>query len=270
MSILNIVKSACGYGGEDPFQISISDIELHKGSLYFLLGKSGSGKSTFLEAIGLMNRTFSDKASYDVTFTISDSDSIDIRNLWDDENKLSKFRSDNLSFIFQTTNLMDNFTVGENMSFGLLLSGKNSEQSKDKILPLMMSIDLPHEIYDKKVQNLSGGQRQRVAFVRALTAPFEVMFCDEPTGNLDPVVANKLMTTLKGNIVEANKTAIIVSHSIDLAVAYADHIVVITPGDNSNGLIEPKFIYDRVGETWQNHSGQEMMDFEKFLTQQIS
>lgn len=260
--IFNIKYLRCSYNPET-IVLAVDNLQIHRGKFYFVIGKSGIGKSTLIESLGLMSDTMSDETEviYDGKYSL--------KSIWF-KDSISEFRANNYSFIFQENNLLDNFTTGENMSFGLLLSGKNSEQSKDKILPLMMSIDLPHEIYDKKVQNLSGGQRQRVAFVRALTAPFEVMFCDEPTGNLDPVVANKLMTTLKRNIVEANKTAIIVSHSIDLAVAYADHIVVITPGDNSNGLIEPKFIYDRVGETWQNHSGQEMMDFEKFLTQQIS
>lgn len=254
---------SCSYDNGNTIVLTGNQLRVDRGKFYFVIGKSGIGKSTLLESLGLMSDTLSEDSG--VLYNEEQS----LKQLWGSD-KLSKFRAENYSFIFQENNLLENFSTGENMSFGLLLSGKNTSEAKSKILPLMSSIDLPHDTFDKKIQNLSGGQRQRVAFVRALTAPFEVMFCDEPTGNLDPVVANKLMTVLKENIVNNDKTAIIVSHSIDLAVAYADHIWVITPGDKSNGVLKNEHMYDNLDGKWTNHRGEEMSDFQDFLTQQIS
>lgn len=260
--IFDINCLRCSYNPETVV-LSVDNLKIQRGKFYFVIGKSGIGKSTMIESLGLMSDTMS--ADSDVIYDGKDS----LKDIWTKES-ISEFRANNYSFIFQENNLLENFTTGENMSFGLLLSGKNSEQAKEKILPLMTSIDLPHDVYEKKVQNLSGGQRQRVAFVRALTAPFEVMFCDEPTGNLDPVVANKLMTVLKNNIVENNKTAIIVSHSIELAIAYADHILIITPGEKSNGIINKGSTYYKKGELWYDHHNNVMDEFHDFLTQKIS
>ncbi len=262
-TLFDIQKLACSYDKGRTTILSVEDIDIERGKFYFVIGKSGIGKSTLLECLGLMSDTLSEES------VVTYSGKQNLKDIWNSD-LVPEFRANNYSFIFQENNLLENFTTGENMSFGLLLAGKNSNEAKDRILPLMDRIDLPREVYDKKVQQLSGGQRQRVAFVRALTAPFEVMFCDEPTGNLDPIVADKLMTVLKVQIIKQNKTAIIVSHNIELADKYADHIIIIKPGDNSVGEITPTQLYNKHEKDWYDNDGNQMSDFCEFLKQQIS
>ncbi len=262
-TLFDIQNMACSYDNGNTVILSVSDLKIERGKFYFIIGKSGIGKSTLLESIGMMSDTISPESK------VMYCGQHQLKQLWQSD-FAPEFRARNYSFIFQENNLLENFTAGENMSFGLLLAGQNISDARDKILPLMTAIDLPHELYDKKIQNLSGGQRQRVAFVRALTAPFEVMFCDEPTGNLDPVVANKLMTVLRDQVIDQNKTAIIVSHSIELADEYADHVVVIKSGKDSIGKINLSQLYHKRDKVWYGNEGNRMSEFYDFLRQQIS
>ncbi|GAA4343171.1 ATP-binding cassette domain-containing protein [Flaviaesturariibacter amylovorans] len=229
--LFTIENLACAYNRqEDDAVLRIKHLEIPQGKLVFLLGASGCGKSTLLETLGLMNNTVADGS---ITFTPADGNKpVDIAKLWDRGayQELNTVRKRYYSFIFQNTNLMENFTAYENVC----LSGMIKENvAQAKVLPeaqtLMARVKLPQSEVDLETLavNLSGGQRQRLAFVRALTNQATVLFGDEPTGNLDEANAHELFATIKSNL-NGGLSAIVVSHDIDLAVAYADQIIVIT------------------------------------------
>ncbi len=241
--------------------LKIPSLKIPKGKLVFVLGVSGIGKSTFIETLGLMNRTIHVTPETSIKFN-NGSELEEIKNIWGRDNKaLSKFRNDHFSFIFQNTNLMPNFSAGENMCISMLIEGRKLTEVKEKVIEVMGKLNLDPELYDRKIQELSGGQRQRLAFVRAIIAGFNVLFGDEPTGNLDRDTGHKLMRTLKANLAEYNRTGIIVSHDIDLALSFADIILLLSKtgeGDNVHGTFDEKLYLVRNGDEWQRKDGEKL------------
>jgi putative ABC transport system ATP-binding protein len=238
--------------------LRIPELKIPRGKLVFVLGVSGIGKSTFIETLGLMNKTIHVAPETSVKFN-NGQELEEIKDIWSRDNKaLSRFRNDHFSFIFQNTNLMPNFSAGENMCISMLIEGKELSEVKEKVLEVMAKLNLDPELYDRKIQELSGGQRQRLAFVRAIIAGFNVLFGDEPTGNLDRDTGHKLMTTLKENLSEFNRTGIIVSHDIDLALSFADIILLLSKtgeGDNVHGTFDQKYYLIREGNEWKRKDG---------------
>ena len=230
--------------------LSIPSLHLERGKIYFFIGASGVGKSTLLETLGMMNYpVMSDQG--DLWF-VKDGVKKSIHEQWrKTDNELSTFRQEHFSFIFQNTNLMPHFIAGENMCYTLLLEGMSWEEASAKVKSLMPSLSLDLDLFDRPVQQLSGGQRQRLAFVRAFVSSFDVLFGDEPTGNLDPVTAAGLMNILRDYIKKNNKTAIIVSHDIPLASNFADKIFYLTKGtDNNGGVLTQNQYFELRNEKW--------------------
>jgi len=130
-------------------------------------------------------------------------------------------------------------------------------------------VDLDGSYYNREVAQLSGGQKQRIAFIRSLIAPFEVLFADEPTGNLDPITARKMMHLLASEIKQNGQTVIIVSHDINLAMEFADIIVPIKACIEKNrsiGCIDEEFVASKCNNSWNLSSGLQMTDIENYLT----
>ncbi len=234
--------------------LRIPELKIPRGKLVFVLGVSGIGKSTLIETLGLMNRTINVTPETSIKFN-NGSEFEEIKNIWERDNQaLSKFRNDHFSFIFQNTNLMPNFTAGENMCISMLIEGKGLKEVKEKVLDVMKKLNLETELFDRKIQELSGGQRQRLAFVRAIIAGFNVLFGDEPTGNLDRDTGHKLMRILKKNLSDHNRTGIIVSHDIDLALSFADIILLLSKngsGDHIHGSFDQQFYLVNDGTNWK-------------------
>jgi ABC-type lipoprotein export system ATPase subunit len=307
--VLDIQQLTCAYGQAKVLQLD--SMQFHRGELVFILGRSGIGKSTLIETLGLMNNTIfpnpnttlhfypNDKANAnptparptggsDIQNPKSNSPKPDIQNpklnspksialhdIWKSSNTtIAQFRNSYFSFIFQNTNLMPNFTAGENMSISQLIQGIPLDQSKERVFEMMQSLDLPPDIYYKKVYELSGGQRQRLAFVRAVTSSFEVLFGDEPTGNLDRFTSSQLMRILSDILKIQHKTAIIVSHDIDLAVQYADKILLLTPTEQPDtqrvlGIVLPENQLQKADDgTWTNKLG-ELIEYPESYIQSV-
>ncbi|HKL03621.1 MAG TPA: ABC transporter ATP-binding protein [Cryomorphaceae bacterium] len=254
-NVFQISDLTCEYIFQKPV-LQIKTLLIPRGKLIFVVGASGIGKSTFIETLGFMNRTIAHSPGLSLKYSAtSQSPSQELKSFWDLSNdELSNFRRENFSFIFQNTNLMPNFTAGENMMFSLLLQGKSILKSKERVLEVMRLLSLDEEIFDKRITALSGGQRQRLAFVRAITSEFKVLFGDEPTGNLDEKTADDLMVVLKHILETENKTGIIVSHDLDLALQFADVIIPITQRElDAHGVIgeiHEKNIISRKGTHW--------------------
>ena len=139
---------------------------------------------------------------------------------------------------------MPNFTVYENICLTQMIQGVSQKEALLKARDMMHRIGLQEVDEHKKPHELSGGQRQRVAFVRAITPQFTVLFGDEPTGNLDEINSRELMSILTNNIRQHQRTAVIVTHNIDLALEFADQIIILTKNNQSNcGQVEKNNIF---------------------------
>jgi ABC-type lipoprotein export system ATPase subunit len=250
-------------------------LTIPSGKLVFVIGKSGIGKSTFIETLGLMNNTMVNDNTTKVEFGVGEGKTIELRGAWNMPNSdMSDLRKKYFSFIFQNTNLMPNFTAGENMMTSLLIEGKEITEAKKKVLEVMGLLSLPQEIFDRKTTELSGGQRQRLAFVRAVISDFVVLFGDEPTGNLDEKTAADLMGVLKNLITKDQKTGIIVSHDLKLAHDFADIIIPLTAkmkdGEILHGEVNLENVMTNENGRWNNSSGEKIADPLQYFSQYLS
>ena len=255
--VFDIEDLKCAYEStEEKVVLHIKRLAINKGEIVFFVGPSGIGKSTILEAMGMMNRTVLPGCK---RFNYMGKD---MRDWWQlNDRQQSEFRNREFSFIFQSNNLMNNFTAWENVKSTALFQGMTDEEAELKKDQVFTSIDITdQEKWDAPVTSLSGGQRQRLAFARAVMPSFNVLFGDEPTGNLDSQTARTLMWRLRDILKQkGDATAIIVSHDMDLATNYADrivrfhkmervHIGAISNESDTYGYIDAQSFYQRVGE----------------------
>jgi len=227
--IFQIRNLNCTYPQQKNGVVWIDNLDIPRGKLIVILGKSGSGKSTILETLGLMNQTMQVGSS--ILFSPDrEEEKYEYGEVWTAKTQkaIDHIRKEHFSFIFQSTNLMPNFTAYENVIMSLLIQGKSQEESMLLAHQVMDKVGMNEVDVRKKTFELSGGQKQRLAFVRAIIRDFTVLFGDEPTGNLDEVNSRELMAMLKENIQKGNRSAILVSHNIDLTVEFADQILVLT------------------------------------------
>ncbi len=274
-NIFEIKNLQCEYIPGTP-ALQIDRLEIPRSKLIFVIGKSGMGKSTFIETLGLMNKTIANLPDTSVIFSPTEEKRLEMKDSWGLTNdKLSEFRSSYFSFIFQNTNLMPNFSSGENMMVSLLIEGRPYAEAKDEVLKVMERLSLDRNLFDKRVTEISGGQRQRLAFVRAITANFTVLFGDEPTGNLDRNTSLELMSIFKELIIQKGKTGIIVSHDLTLADKFADIIIPITNRELSTGdrcgSVEPRnVIFRKDDNRWETAYGEQLLDTEAYLNYFLS
>lgn len=270
-TLLDLNKVYCRYHPNKPKVLEIDKLKFQQGKLYFIVGPSGVGKSTILESLGLMSRVSALEAGGTFNYNFSgEGESYTIKYLWERGDRfLAKFRQKHLSFIFQNTNLFPNLSAYENACISQVMQGLNLDEAKLRVRKLLFQIfeeDLVDQIIKgKPIQQMSGGQRQRLAFVRALGTTYDLLLADEPTGNLDHFNAANLLSFLRAQIKSENKTAIIVSHDIDLATKFGDEIVLIKriqkKGQlgqiNTSGLInkDSLFSLDSQSNLWSSTEG---------------
>ncbi len=250
----------CAYNGGETV-LSVPALAIEAGQIMVVLGKSGYGKSTFLETLALMNNTIKEGSVEIIPPSLNGVKKYELASIWqtNDIQLQAGIRSAHFSFIFQQTNLMPNFSVYENIYITRMIQGCPIEQCQKETAEILDRIGLSHIDAKRNVTELSGGQRQRVAFARAIISSFDVLFGDEPTGNLDEVNTSELLSILAGFIHNSNsespKTAIIVTHSIDMALKFGDSIVVIKK-DEGPAVIESVFRYRKQLQngqtTWEN------------------
>ena len=199
------------YGNVAP-ALSNLNLEIEDGEFVFVVGASGSGKSTMLNCIGGLDTM--DSGSVKV-------DSNEISGLNADE--LSEYRRANLGFIFQFYNLVPNLTVKENIEICQFLT--EDPLDMEELLDMLGLTE--HQ--DKFPAQLSGGQQQRAAIARALAAKPAIILADEPTGNLDSVTSHDVLGLLKMAARQFSQTLILITHDRDIA-QLADRIVHIEDG----------------------------------------
>lgn len=226
--------------------LEIRDLVLPKGKKVFIVGESGIGKSTILEVLGLMNNTIVPQDNTRFLFYENDDKFVDLTELWrkgsDDE--LSEFRLKHFNFIFQSTNLMRNFTAYENIALTRMLQGYSREEAFAKASKILEDLGLGHIDDERMAQELSGGQQQRLAFARAILPDFTVLFGDEPTGNLDSDNAVKAMDLLSAKLSELQgSSAVIVSHDMHLSSTFADMIIKIRKESRTVENVKDEVVY---------------------------
>ncbi|HNW74040.1 MAG TPA: ABC transporter ATP-binding protein [Bacteroidales bacterium] len=256
--LYKINNLVCSYKkGKDV--LSIRKLEIPRNRIIVLIGKSGGGKSTFLETLGLMNDTI--KSGEILFYPTPDAPPLSLKEQWAKSHRtgIAKIRRDYYSFIFQNTNLMQNFTAHENACLSQMIHGNSFDHSMERVRETMGTMGLGDVEEWKNASELSGGQRQRLAFVRAITTSFTVLFGDEPTGNLDEFNSDELMQKLQDSISNQDRSAIIVSHNIELSARYADMIMVLIKSDDKDACayITPEQVFTRKGKTreWLDHAG---------------
>jgi ABC-type lipoprotein export system ATPase subunit len=251
--LFHIEKLSCAYVTNQPV-LETDEFYIPRRKITVLLGPSGAGKSTLLETLGLMTKTVDPETSV-IKFYPTDTEEYDLANIWNDNQEADRYRIRKLyySFIFQSTNLMANFSALENVGLTELIQNKpESEAYFNAIESLVKNLSVTSLSYSKKPFEFSGGERQRLAFARAINPEFTVLFGDEPTGNLDHFNSIKLMHFIREFITKQreNVSAIIVSHNIPLSLDFADRIIVMSKKENGVSTIDPHFIYDRDQLKW--------------------
>ena len=182
-------------------------LEVKKGEIVSIIGPSGAGKTTLLQILG----TLDTPTNLDVSIKIN---GFDILNL--SPNKLAKFRNKHIGFIFQFHQLLPEFNAIENVCIPAYIYGLDNKKAEKKAKKLLDFLGLK-ERYHHKPSELSGGEQQRVAIARALINEPDVIFADEPSGNLDSQSADKLHQLFLNLRDEFGYTFIIVTHNKDLA-----------------------------------------------------
>ena len=272
--VFEVKNLACAYKSSISNVLEIDDLLIEKGSLVFIIGPSGVGKSTILETLGLMNNTVKSNSSTVLDLILEDGNKIDLLNIWDSKNSyISSLRNEFYSFIFQSNNLFNSLTAFQNVLSSSLIQGQDIKlkaKEAESILNELLS-DLNIDSRDDiDITTMSGGQRQRISFARAILADFKILFADEPTGNLDWYNAKKLMNFLKKKI-PSHGAGIIVSHDINLSLEFADKIVLIDKKnkkvngeDFSYGIISLENTFVKENNSWTN--GKIKLDNSNFLS----
>jgi putative ABC transport system ATP-binding protein len=214
--VVDLVKDY--YLGPEPVHaLRGLNLAFAEGDFIALMGPSGSGKSTLLNVLGCLDRpTFGD-------YMLAGQN---VAHMDDDE--LSDVRSKYLGFIFQSYNLLPQYTVVENIEVPLLYQGSRlSAATRERCVELAELVGLGERL-DHRPMQLSGGQQQRVAIARSLVNDPQVILADEPTGNLDSRTSDEIMQMLR-KLNEGGKTIIMVTHENDIA-AWARRVVRLRDG----------------------------------------
>ena len=194
------------------------NISIRKGTITAITGASGSGKSTLLHLVGGLDQPDNGSIIYDGT---------DLSNL--KKEKMSKYRNQEIGFVYQFHYLLPELKIIENIAFPYLMNSFNKKEAYKRALELLIKVGI-----EKKVDNmpfeLSGGERQRVAIARSLINEPKLLLADEPTGNLDFKTGHKIFLIFKELIKKNGLTAIIVTHNEELA-KLADNVFHLSDGE---------------------------------------
>ena len=204
-------------------------LDIPDGETTVILGPSGSGKSTLLRCLNLLETPQSgtltiDDAQVDYSQKLTDAQVRDIRS-----------RS---AMVFQQFNLFPNYTALKNVALAPTLNGTlNAQQAQERARELLAKVGLADKV-DSYPDALSGGQQQRVAIVRALLSRPEVVFADEPTGNLDSNSGTEVLKLLRDAATEQKQTILMVTHDAH-AASYADRVVFLKDGMIAGEMLNP-------------------------------
>lgn len=228
------VKKVYRMGNERISAVNGVSFDILKGEFCCLLGTSGSGKSTLLNLMAGIEKITSGEII------------IKGKNIHKmSEKSLAKFRQRYLGFVFQSYNLMGSMTAIENVEFPLVFKRIRTKKRKKLAKDMLVKVGLSHRLHHRP-KEMSGGQQQRVGIARAFVAKPEIVFADEPTGNLDTKTTMEVMELIKSIARENHQTIVMVTHDKRLA-DYADKIIHILDGQ----IQEVEIIHDITQEKEQ-------------------
>ncbi len=211
------VKKIYRMGNEKIYAVDDVSFDIKKGEFCCLLGTSGSGKSTLLNLMAGIEKITSG------TILIKGKQ---IQKM--SENSLARFRQRYLGFVFQSYNLLNSMTALENVEFPLVFKRVPLKKRKRLAKEMLVKVGLGSRLHHKP-KEMSGGQQQRVGIARAFVAKPEIVFADEPTGNLDSKTTIEVMELIRQMARDNNQTIVMVTHDRSLA-AYADKVIHILDG----------------------------------------
>lgn len=211
------VRKVYQMGDEEVVALKRINLRIYKGEVCCIFGTSGSGKSTLLNQLAGM-----EKPTKGQVF-------IRGKNISDmNEEELAAFRQEHMSFIFQSYNLLPSMTAVENVAMPLMFKGMDRKRREAMAEEMLKRVGLSHRLHHYPSQ-MSGGQQQRAGIARAFVSRPEVVFADEPTGNLDTKTTAEIMDMVMGFARRFNQTIILVTHDPGMS-RYADRIVTLVDG----------------------------------------
>lgn len=199
--------------------------EAEAGEFISIMGASGSGKTTLLNCISTIDTPSAGSILLD---------GAEITHM--EENALAQFRGDNLGFVFQSFNLLETLSLGENISLGLLLKGVKPKQVAERVEKIAAQMGLS-KLVNQFPGEVSGGERQRCAFARAIVTNPKLILADEPTGSLDSASSRNLLQIMEGLNRSSNATILLVTHDA-LAASYAGRILFLKDGKIFNEIFK--------------------------------
>lgn len=235
------------YGSREAVTCALDDVsfDICEGEFVGVMGPSGSGKSTLLNCISTIDTVTSGN------IILNGLDITQLRS-----RQLSKFRRDDLGFIFQDANLLDTLTGFENIALALTIKGEKADAVRAKVDSTANMLGVT-DVLQKYPRQMSGGQRQRVAAARAIVADPKLVLADEPTGALDSRNAAVLLETLEVLNAKLHATIMMVTHDA-VAASYADRILFIKDGKLFNEL--------RRGDSSRTDFYQRILEVQAFLS----
>ena len=192
------------FGGQSVQALSNVNFSVEQGEYVAIMGESGSGKTTLLNILAALDRPTEGEV------LLEGRSMSEIR-----ESELAAYRRENLGFVFQDFNLLDTFSIRDNIFLPLVLSGKRYEQMNEKLAPIARKLGI-EDILSKYPYEVSGGQKQRAAVARALITQPKIVLADEPTGALDSRASDDLLS-LFDEINRTGQTILMVTHSVKAA-----------------------------------------------------
>ena len=205
------------FGGNQVEALRNVNFTVEAGEYVAIMGESGSGKTTLLNILVALDRP----TSGEILLNGKSLSKIS-------QNKLAAFRRDNLGFVFQEFNLLDTFSIQDNIYLPLVLAGVPYEEMERRLKPIADTLDISH-ILKKFPYEVSGGQKQRAAVARALITEPQIILADEPTGALDSKASDTLLR-LFGQVNQAGQTVLMVTHSIK-AASHAKRVLFLQDGE---------------------------------------
>ena len=221
MSILNVSGIqkiyTTRFGGNKVEALKSVSFGVEQGEYVAIMGESGSGKTTLLNILAALDKPTSGSVVLD------GKDLSKIK-----ESHVAAFRRDNLGFVFQEFNLLDTFSLEDNIYLPLVLAGKSHKEMQERLKPIAAKLGIT-ELLKKYPYEISGGQKQRAAVARALITNPKLILADEPTGALDSKATDELLR-LFAQINQSGQTILMVTHSVK-AASHASRVLFIKDGE---------------------------------------
>lgn len=205
------------FGGQSVEALKNVTFTVEEGEYVAIMGESGSGKTTLLNILAALDRA---------TSGVVLLDGMDFSKI--KESNVAAFRRDNLGFVFQEFNLLDTFTLEDNIYLPLVLAGKGYQEMKATLMPIAVSLGI-EDLLKKYPYEVSGGQKQRAAVARALITQPRIILADEPTGALDSKSSDELLS-LFADVNRMGQTVLMVTHSAR-AASRSGRVLFIRDGE---------------------------------------